>query len=369
MNKFTGFLKREPVFCASAALALISCAFVPPDAGYAGYVDIRTIALLYCLMVTVAGLTEAGVLSAAGRMLCAHAGNGRTLALALTALCFFSSMLVTNDVALITFVPFTAALLGAGERRSMMARIAVLETAAANLGSMLTPVGNPQNIYLYSKYGMHADEFFALTVPVCAVSLALLLILCLFVRKTPLPAQEKEEKRVDVRLAWVCAALFALCIAAVLRFVTWYWALAVLAAVMLASNRRLLLRADFMLLMTFVCFFVFVGNLGRIEAVSSWLRGEVAGRELLAGALASQVISNVPAAVLLSGFTENAGALLLGVDIGGLGTPVASLASLITLKLCAAMPEVDAGKYLLRFLAVNFSMLALLLLFAGAALV
>ena len=369
MNGFMSFLKREPVFCASAVLALASCFFVPPDAGYAGYVDIRTVALLYCLMVVVAGLTEAGVLSAAGRALCARAGNGRALALALTALCFFSSMLVTNDVALITFVPFTAALLDVGGRRGLMPRIAVLETVAANLGSMLTSVGNPQNIYLYSKYGMRAGDFFKLTVPVCAVSLALLLSLCLCVKKTPLPMQTKEKVCVNARLAWVCAALFALCIAAVLRLVGWYWALAGLAAVMLAVNRRLLLRADFMLLLTFVCFFVFVGNLGRIEAVSSWLRGAVTGKELLAGALTSQVISNVPAAALLSGFTENAGALLLGVNIGGLGTPVASLASLITLKFCAAMPEVSTVKYLLRFLAVNFSMLAVLLLFAGTVLV
>lgn len=369
MNKLGIFMRKEPVFCISAVLALASCFVVAPDAGYAEYVDVRTVALLYCLMVVVSGLTEAGALTAAGRALCARAGNGRRLAAVLTLLCFFSSMLITNDVALITLVPFTAALLGPTGRGGLMARIAVLETVAANLGSMLTPVGNPQNIYLYSKYGMRAGEFFRLTVPVCGVSLVLLLVLCLFVEKTPLPAPKNEKAAVNTRLVWVCTALFVLCIAAVMRAVAWYAALAGLAAVLLVFNRRLLLKADFMLLLTFVCFFVFVGNLGRIEAVSSWLRGAVAGRELLAGAMASQIISNVPAAVLLSGFTENAGALLLGVDIGGLGTPVASLASLITLKFCAAVPEVNTGRFMLRFLTVNFALLAVLLLFAGAVLV
>ena len=252
--------------------------------------------------------------------LCARAGSVRRLGLMLVLLCFFSAMLITNDVALLTFVPFAVVVLGMAHQEKELIWVVVLQTVAANLGSVLTPVGNPQNLYLYSRYGLRMGDFLAATGP-----------------------------------------LWLLCLLAVLRLLDWPWMLGILVLVLLVLDRRRLRKADFLLLLTFVCFFVFSGNLARIGAVEALLRRLLAGRELLTAALTSQVISNVPAALLLSGFTEAGRELLLGVNIGGLGTPVASLASLISLKLYSHSEHASSDKFLALFSLVNFGLLALLL--------
>lgn len=365
MKPVLDFIKHETVLCVSALAAAVSCFFVPPDAGYLGYVDLRTIALLYCLMVVVSGFRKAGLFDAAAVRLCSRAKSARGLGLTLTALCFFSSMLITNDVALLTFVPFTAIVLAQCGEGGALALTVVLETLAANLGSMLTPVGNPQNLYLYSRYRMPLGSFLGCTAPVCALGLVCILLLCLLLPKRAVSyAHGGPAPRPERRPLMLSAALFALSLAVVLRAVEWYVMLPVFVLALLIFDRGLLRRADFLLLLTFVCFFVFVGNLGRMDAVRAALGSVIQGRELFAGAAVSQVISNVPAAALLSGFTENGYALLLGVDIGGLGTPVASLASLISLKIYLLQPGARGGRYMAAFSAANFGLLAVLLSFA-----
>ncbi len=360
MGKLRSFLKKEPILVVAALAAVLSCIPVPPDRAYPGYIDFRTLALLYALMVVSAGLRQAGALEALARLVCRRAGSARALGIVLTALTFFSSMLITNDVALLTFVPFAVVLLGMTGRDRDLILVVVLQTAAANLGSMLTPVGNPQNLYLYSCFQLSAGDFFAVTAPVWALSLVLTLLGCLALPRAKLAPQPDEAPKTDRKKLWLYLALFALCLLSVFRLLPWPVMLGALVLVLLILDRRILLKADFLLLLTFVAFFIFAGNLARLEAVDRLLRRLLAGREYWTALLTSQVISNVPAALLLSGFTDNARELLLGVDIGGLGTPIASLASLISLKLYSRSPGAKPGRFLLVFLLVNLLLLAIL---------
>ena len=361
MSRVKDFVKQELTLCAAFAAALVSCFFVPPDGAYWSYIDFRTLALLYCLMVVVAGLRHAGVFAALAHRLCERAGSVRLLGLMLVLLCFFRAMLLTNDVALLTFVPFAVVVLGMAHQEKELIWVVVLQTVAANLGSVLTPVGNPQNLYLYSRYGLGMGDFLSATLPLWLLSLLAVLLLSLRLPKARVEVFLGEAPCVDKKGLILYLALFLLCLLAVLRLLAWQWMLGVLVLVLLVLDRQRLRKADFLLLLTFVCFFVFSGNLARIGAVEALLRRLLAGRELLTAALTSQVISNVPAALLLSGFTEAGRELLLGVNIGGLGTPVASLASLISLKLYAHSEHTSSGKFLGLFSLVNFSLLALLL--------
>ncbi len=360
MSAIRTFVKREPVLLIAALAALVSCFFVPPDRAYIAYMDFRTLALLYCLMTVVAGLRQAGLFARLAHVLCRRAGSARTMGILLVLLCFFSAMVITNDVALLTFVPFAVVVLGMADRKRDLIHVVVLQTAAANLGSMLTPVGNPQNLFLYSRYDLSLGAFLKITFPVWALSLALILAGCLLLSGERIHVFLGEEPELHRRELWLHLALFAVCLLVVLRLIAWPVMLAVVAAALLLFDRKLLARADFMLLLTFVAFFIFAGNLARIGAVATLLRRLLDGREYLTALLASQVVSNVPAAVLLAGFTDKARALLLGVNVGGLGTPIASLASLISMKLYAHSDHARTGRYLLEFTAVNVILLLIL---------
>ena len=360
MGYIVSFIKREPVLAVAAACAAVSCCFVPPDGAYWGYFDLRTLALLYCLMVVVAGLRQAGLFGRMAHALCGRAGTVRALAMVLVGLSFVSAMVITNDVALLTFVPFAVTVLTLCKRQQDLIYIVVLQTVAANLGSMLTPVGNPQNLYLYSRYDMVFGDFFAITAPVWGLSLVLLAAACLPVSRGKPVLALGEVPEVDRRKLWVNGALFIVCLLVVVRVLPWWGMLGIVAVVLAVFDRRALRQADFMLLLTFCAFFVFSGNLGRIDAVAAALRRLVAGHEYMAGLLSSQVISNVPAALLLSGFTDRVRPLVLGVNVGGLGTPIASLASLISLKLYGKAEGARTGRYLAVFTIVNVVFLAVL---------
>ena len=360
MAKIRSFLRREPVFFIAALAALLSCFFVPPDSGYGKYLDFRTLSLLYCLMTVVAGLRQAGLFSHLAHLLCRKAGSLRSMAVLLVLLSFFSSMLITNDVALLTFVPFAVVVLGMAGQQKALIYVVVLQTVAANLGSMLTPVGNPQNLYLYSYYELGIGAFLRITFPIWALSLVLLLAACLLLPAKRLSVFLGEEPGMDRKGLLGYLALFAVCLLTVLRLLPWPGMLGAVLLALLLWDRKMLGQADFMLLLTFVAFFIFAGNLARLDAVDRLLRNLLQGREYAVALLSSQIISNVPAALLLSGFTENAQALLLGVDIGGLGTPIASLASLISLKLYSHAEHAHTGRFLLVFSAGNILLLGLL---------
>lgn len=368
MSKVIKFVKKEAVLFISLAAALISMIFTPPNPEYLGYVDWSTLGLLFCLMAAVQGFGSIGAFSRLAGTLTRRFHSTRSLGAALVLMCFFLAMLVTNDVSLLTLVPLTIALF-----RSMpevCIRTIVLETAAANLGSMATPMGNPQNLYIYSHFSMPVADFFRVTLPPTALSLALLLLSVLIIPRSKLSAPESPENAPDVpacasgNRTKLRAALFsaaaAVSLCTVLRLLDWRICLVVVLVCVLTADWRVLRRVDYALLLTFICFFVFVGNLSAVPAVRELISGVVSGREMLVGVLLSQVISNVPCAVMLSGFTGNAEQLLLGVDIGGLGTLIASLASLISFKLYCASDGARKGRYLAEFTVYNFAMLIVL---------
>ena len=373
-EKMICFFKQETVLCAAFALAIVSMFFVPPDRGYIGYVDFRTLAILFCLMSVMAGLQKSGVFQCVAQALLVRVRKAWQLVLILVLLCFFSSMLVTNDVALITFVPFTLVVLGmVGPeiKNRLLIPVVVLQTIAANLGSMLTPIGNPQNLYLYGKAGLSLGAFVLLMLPYAAVALVVIVVWILTQSRAchgPVQVFFSEKAKISgssVHLA-VYAVLFALALLTVARVVPYGVTLVGTVAALLVMDRNIFGRVDYSLLLTFVGFFIFIGNIGRLSAFSQMLQQVVSGHEVLAGVAASQVISNVPAALLLSGFTENLSALIIGVNLGGLGTLIASMASLISYKLIAREESQIKGAYFRYFTVANVSFLVILL---GVALI
>ncbi len=362
IQKIKEFIHKETVLCIAALCAVATMFLVPPDGEYLHYIDFRVLCLLLCLMAVVAGFKSVGAFGWLTCQLLRRIRSGRILSLTLVLLPFFCSMLVTNDVALLVFVPFTLGLLSQLGCAGAIIPILVLQTIAANLGSMATPVGNPQNLFLYAAFELGIGEFFGVVFPLTAVSLVCLAAASLPVLPKQLPEQTLEDVPISSGKQLVLyAALFVLCLLTVFRVVPYPVTTILLVAVLFFVNRKLLKEIDYMLLLTFVCFFVVSENLGRVEAVREFLQSLLSKNTLLTAVGASQVISNVPAAVLLSCFTDSWADLLAGVNIGGLGTPIASLASLITLKLYIRWPGAKAGKFLLVFTTGNLIGLALLM--------
>lgn len=359
----TDFCKAQPVLVISFIAALVTVFLVPPDIKYLGYCNRTVLIELFALMASVAGLRSVGLFENATQLLLRHAGSVRRLGLIFVLLCFFSSMLVTNDVALLTFVPLTLLvfqkLKGVGEGTRILA--IVLESAAANLGSMLTPIGNPQNLYLYDAYQLTMADFMKTMLPPGITGLVCLVLLTLLLPQMPCTTEAQPAVPLPKKETIGYSILFFACLLAVFRVLPDWGCLLAAVLIALVLNPKLLLKVDYALLATFVCFFVFVGNIARVEAVSSFFFGILQGREVLVSALLSQGISNVPAAVMLAGFTENGTAILLGVDIGGFGTLIASMASVIAFQIYRKEENSQAGKFMLIFSAVNFGMLALLL--------
>lgn len=358
--------KNETVFCISFLLAVLSAFAVHPDRMYLSYPDYRTIALLFCLMIIVGGFQSLGIFSMLGHFLLRGAGSIRGLSAILVMLCFFSSMVITNDVALITFVPFTLIVFRMSGRVESVLKLVVLETIAANLGSMATPIGNPQNLYLYSIADFSAGEFLQTVLPYAGLAFVMLMAAVLIQRDEPLldvaGGEENEVQKGKIfRKMIPFLFLLMLCLLVVFRVLPYQPVLICVICVVLVVNRKLYLSVDYFLLLTFLCFFIFIGNMKRIPEISGFLVSVVDGKELLMGILTSQIISNVPAAILLSGFSSNLSALLTGVNVGGLGTLIASLASLISFKFFAKEYPDKKGVYMVRFTIWNGIFLAVLI--------
>ena len=354
-------IKKQPVLAASFLAAAVTMFIVPPDRGYSGYINRTVLIQLFSLMTAVAGLRSLGIFERVTDTLLEKAGTIRRLGQIFVLICFFSSMIVTNDVALLTFIPLTLIALKRADRKSLILTI-VLETAAANLGSMLTPVGNPQNLFIYDNYKLTAGVFIKTMAPSGTASLVILMLLTLLLPKDKCTVTEKHTEKISAAPLAGYILLFAVCLLTVFRKVPDLACLAAAVVCALIFDRRLLAKVDYALLATFVCFFVFVGNIARIDAVGGFFSGIMKGRELIVSAALSQIISNVPAAVMLSGFTGSGTKLLLGVNLGGLGTLIASLASLISFQFYRKTENADQVRYIAVFSAVNFGMLILLLL-------
>lgn len=364
LTKIKAFIKKDTVLFIAALCAVATMFLVPPSAEYLHYIDFRVLCLLLCLMGVVAGFKSVGSFQWLTYQLLRRVKNGGLLGICLVMLPFFSSMLVTNDVALLIFVPFTLALLAQMGYEKETIPVLVLQTVAANLGSMATPVGNPQNLFLYAAFNLEAGEFFGVTLPLTAVSFLCLAVAAWFVLPRTLSRQElRKEEITSTRKLLIYVALFVLCLLTVFRVVPYIVTTLIIVTALLILDKKLLKEIDYLLLLTFVCFFIVSENLGKVEAVRSFLQALLVRSTLLTSVGASQVISNVPAAVLLSGFTDQWRALLAGVNIGGLGTPIASLASLITLKLYMRWPGARIGKFMGVFAIANVAGLVILLAF------
>lgn len=364
IKKIGEFVRKETVLTVALLLAVISAFIVPPDSAYVDYIDFRTLAILFCLMTVVAGFSQQGMFGIIAKSMINRMGSLRAVTIVLIFMCFFFSMFITNDVSLITFVPMTLTVLGmAGEEvlTRWMVPVITLQTIAANLGSMLTPIGNPQNLYLYGLAGISAGRFVLLMLPYTVAS-AVLLVICVIV------CMKGKNRQLEIRLSGgdiqvnrklvgIYSILFVLSLLTVARIVP-YW---VTFAVVLICQRRLLLQVDYSLIFTFVGFFVFIGNMGRIEGFRTFVESVLGGHEMITSVLASQVISNVPAAVLLSGFTDKYTDLIVGTNLGGLGTLIASMASLISFKYVARQDKGARGRYLAYFTFANVLFLVVLI--------
>lgn len=353
--------RRDPVLWISAFLAVASMLVVPPCGKYIDYIDFRVLGLLLALMIVVAGFKNAGAFDVITDALLKKAHNQRMLAAVMTGLCFFFSMFITNDVALICFVPLTIAIVEKAGLNTLMIPMLVLQTIAANMGSCLTPIGNPQNLYLYSISGMSAANFIKIMLLPSMTSLVLLAAALMFIKPDSINTVCRAEKSYcNKRKAFEWIAPFAVCILAVARIISAGAALVIALLSALAEDRKALKNADYGLLLTFVFLFIFVGNIKSIPEVYGAVSGFAAGNEIEAGILLSQIISNVPAAMLLSGFTDNYSELIKGVNIGGLGTLIASMASLITYKMYAKTENAESGRYIFIFTLFNFIFLAVI---------
>lgn len=373
--KIKKFIQNETVLSVAAVLAVFSAFLVPPDGEYTGYIDWRTLAILFSLMTVMAGLRGQGVFDRLGLALLRRTRSVFQLVCVLVGLCFFTSMLITNDVALLTFVPFTFAVLS-GLGQTACEKLAVptvaMQTIAANLGSMLTPIGNPQNLYLYGKSGMAMAEFVRLMLPYSLLSLALLLVWAAAVCRRGSGVEQKSvsltqgmETAPSPKIILLYAGLFLVCLLSVVRVLPYGISFVLVAVCAALFDGGTLRRVDYSLLFTFAAFFVFIGNLGRLPAFSDWLQGILGGKEVLVAVLASQVMSNVPAALLLSGFTQNTAALIIGTNLGGLGTLIASMASLISYRQIARETPQQKGRYFAVFTVSNLAFLAAMLLLWG----
>lgn len=371
MRKVVDFCKKEIVLVAAFVLAVISCFFVKPSLAYIDYIDWRVLGILLALMIIMEGLKENGLFASIGNALLKKTKKVWQLCAVLVFLCFFLGMFITNDVALITFVPFAIYVLKQSHKEELAAFIIVLQTLAANLGSMLTPIGNPQNLYLYQLGGYTMGEFLKVMLPVTVAS-GVMLILCLFfipgkmqkLEQENISRNNKDFTKKEKRNIGVYLVLFVLALSVVLRLIPYYIVLGIVVLLVLILERKILKQVDYCLLLTFICFFIFIGNLGNLPVFKENLEGLVTGRELLAGVISSQVVSNVPASLLLSSFTTDYNALLTGVNLGGLGTLIASMASLISYKQFANTYNTEKGKYFRLFTGLSLLFLAVLLVLA-----
>ncbi len=382
-TKVKDFFKKETVCCIAFLLAVVSMFFIPPSVNYFSYIDFRVLALLFSLMAVVRGFSSIGVFTRLGTMLLTHVHSLRMLSALFIFLCFFFSMLITNDVALITFVPFTILVLSMAEQKKFLIPVIVLETIAANLGSMLTPLGNPQNLYLYTISGLSIGAFVRIMLPYSFVSAILLLIFILFLPKDTVSTAtaantanstntvtasntsniicEAVKARKNPRILFTAyLILFLLCLLTVLHILPYQIMFLLVLTGFLLLDYRVLKDVDYFLLLTFLCFFIFIGNMKQISLVHELISKLLVHHEVLMGIGASQIISNVPAAILLSGFTDDYSALLIGVNLGGLGTLIASLASLISFKFYANSNGSDTRRFLGIFTLYNVIFLGVL---------
>ena len=358
-HKFHTFFKNNTVMMIAFFAAVITCFIVPPDEKYLSYFDIKTLTCLFCVLAIVCALKNINFFYILAAKVVKCFKNARLFILALVYITFIGSMLIANDMALLTFLPLGFFVLNTTKKQKYMAFTFIMQNVAANLGGMLTPFGNPQNLYLYSKFNIPTGEFMGIMAPPFVIAVLLITVCCLFVKPESMEVPD-EEYKLEPKKTIIYLAAFALAIAIVFRGIPYWIGLAVIPVLLMFMDRKALRQVDYPLLMTFVFFFIFAGNMGRIPAVGRFFGGMLEKNTLIFSVASCQFISNVPSAILLSQFTMDYPALLVGVNIGGTGTLIASLASLITFREYCRHNPTKKLYYIGVFSAFNFGFLIVL---------
>lgn len=358
MQQVRRFIKENMVLCIALLAAGISSCVIRPDRNYWGYFDWKTLTCLFCVLAVVMALRDIRFFSYLAQKIVSRFDRLRGCVLALVYVTFIGSMLIANDMALLTFLPLGFYILRGTSQERYMPFVFVMQNIAANLGGMLTPFGNPQNLYLYSYYNIPTGEFTRIMLPPFLFSVALItLCCCLFLPRIPLKLGSPETITLSAPRTSLYLVLFVLSIIIVFRVIPYWIGLIIIPLVLMAADREALARVDYCLLCTFAAFFIFAGNMSRISAVQDFLAPLLQAQPLLVSIFSCQFISNVPSAILLSQFTGNYAPLLVGVNIGGTGTLIASLASLITYREYTRYHPEGKKHYLLVFTALNLSFL------------
>lgn len=359
MSSVKSFIKSNIVLCIAICAAIATAFIVPPDKEYLNYFDLKTLTCLFCVLAVVCALKNINFFYILAEKIVKCFKTTRMAILALVYITFIGSMLIANDMALLTFLPLGYFVLDTTNKRSFMAFAFIMQNIAANLGGMLTPFGNPQNLYLYSKFNISNSEFVKIMAPPFILAVLIITICCLCVKSEPLEVKS-EQHSLNTKRVVLYLILFALSIAIVFRTIPYFIGLIVIPTVLIFVDIKALRMVDYPLLFTFVAFFIFAGNMARIEVVREFFAYLLSKSTLIFSVLSCQVISNVPSAILLSQFTTNYQELLVGVNIGGVGTIIASLASLITLREYTSHHLGKAGGYIKLFSLYNFGFLIVL---------
>ncbi len=357
----TAFIRHNAVLCIAAVLAVVTCFIIPPDKEYLGYFDFKTLTCLFCTLAVVCALKNIRFFTIIARTIVKKSGTLRTAVTTLVFITFFGSMLIANDMALLTFLPLGYYVLSAAKKEEYMAYTFILQNIAANLGGMLTPFGNPQNLFLYTKFNIPTVEFMEIMLIPFLASTAMILICCMLIKKESIVLSDENTEKFPPLRASFYLLLFALSIVIVFRLIPYWIGLIVIFISLIIADRKAIAKVDYSLLGTFACMFVFAGNMSRIGFIQNILSGLLQKSTLICSTLSCQVISNVPSAVLLSQFTDNYTDLLRGVNIGGTGTLIASLASLITFREYTSRNPGKTASYVAKFSLINFIFLFVLL--------
>ena len=361
--KKKSFFKRNMIFTISLIAAVVSCFFVPPNEKYLTYVNGQTLGCLFGTLAVIGALRNIRFFKSIARWIIAKTGDTRTAIITLVCITFIGSMLIANDMALITFLPLGFVVLSSTGKEKYMAFTFVMQNIAANLGGMLTPFGNPQNLFLYSYFNIPNDVFIRIMFWPFVLAVGLILLCCMFFVKKEKLVLPKRRIRLPLLQTIFYLILFAFALAIVFRVVPYLWGIIVIAVCLWIIDEKALKNLDYALLGTFVCFFVFAGNVSQMESVHAFFNYILSYSVLLVSILSCQFISNVPTAILLARFTNNYPDLLVGVNIGGVGTLIASLASLITFREYTRHYPHKTKSYLKTFFAFNFFFLIVLTVF------
>lgn len=332
ITKVGKFFKTNFIFSVVVLMAIVSMIFVPPDADYAGYFEWSTIATIFLILLVVAGLININFFETVARWIVKKFKNSRSIIMCMIFLTYVSAIFNANDMSLLTLLPLSYIVLKYTNNLKYCAFTFIMQNIASNLGGMLVPIGNPQNLYIYAYYNISILEFLKIMILPTLVAFVLIVAVCMFVKKDPIQFEDNYQKTINKKILWIMLALFVVVLLSIFRVVPWWIALIVVTIAMIFVDRKAFLGVDYTIPLTFVLFFIFSGNMSRIPTITNFLTKIIDKYTYFTAYLSCQVISNVPTAILLSKFTNNYPALLVSVNVASLGIIFSSLSGIIALK-------------------------------------